>query len=367
MERLFLILLSALVVSFHSMPVQADENKLRVFTWEGYVSPQEVEAVNKLLADAGNPVRVEVIRPWAEGPDQMYSVIASKKADLSMLTLNYIQMQNERTAKLLQPINVQSPRLTNYKNVLDSLKNTPFGMRGNQPLYVPYGGGAYGIWANMKKVKKEDLPKSIKDLADPKWKGKVSLTKGQIQPNVALAMLAIGEKPFALHDLFVAGQAAKANELASPTSEAQKFLNILYGQVKTFWGSAPEFTDDLTLVASYGIEIAGLRNKGGDWQLVPFKEGNTVWLDTMNVMAHVSGKKLEAAEIFMNYYWTPEVQKRIVNELSMVGAIKGIPNPLLDENPNFFRQDMFWPPYHPDADRAMKSMSSRAMISATRK
>jgi len=108
--------------------------------------PNEVTAVNKLLTKKGYNYKVEVIKPWAEGPEQMYDVLRSGKADISFLTLNYIKMQQSRTAKLLQPINIGSPRLTNYKYLLKSLTDIGIGMDGNKHLYIPWGGGAYGIW-----------------------------------------------------------------------------------------------------------------------------------------------------------------------------------------------------------------------------
>ena len=128
----------------------AEDNVIRVFTWDGYVMAEEVVAVNKLLVEKGYSYKVEVIKPWAEGPEQMFKVLRAGKADISFLTLNYIKMQRSRTAKLLQPINIKSPRLTNYKHLLKSLTDIGIGKDGNKHLYVPWGGGAYGIWANMK-------------------------------------------------------------------------------------------------------------------------------------------------------------------------------------------------------------------------
>lgn len=60
-------------------------------------------------------------------------------------------MQNGKIAKLLQPIDTN--KLKSYNNVLPALKTIPMGMTDGKPLYVPYGGGAYGIWANMKKIR----------------------------------------------------------------------------------------------------------------------------------------------------------------------------------------------------------------------
>ncbi len=109
-------------------------------------------------------------------------------------------MQKGKTANLLQPINVSSPRIPNYQNLIPALKNIPHGIVDGKMLYVPWGGGAYGIWANMKKLTDAELPVSVNDLWNPKWKGHISLTEGQIQPNISIVMLALGKPPFYLNE-----------------------------------------------------------------------------------------------------------------------------------------------------------------------
>ena len=340
--------------------VFAADNVLSVFTWDGYVISNEITAVNKLLSQKGYNYKVEVIETFAEGPEQMYDVLRAGKADISFLTLNYIKMQNGRTAKLLKPINVNSPRLSNYKYLLKSLTDIGIGMDDGKHLYVPWGGGAYGIWANMDKLKESDLPVSVKDLWHAKWKGKLSLAEGQFQPNLAIGFLSIGKPPFYLNDI------AKNRKLAKSVGDAdgafQKIITSLYAQVGKFWGGGPEFSDDLLLVASYGIAASAENAKGGNWKLLNFKEGNTVWLDTINFHKNLSGKKLEAAEIFLNYFIGKEVQDRVVNGLGMVAASRLMKdNVLIKANPNFFEEKMFWPPYAARADNIMRAISDRAM------
>ncbi len=351
-----------LVVALFAPPVAlAQEDPLRVFAWNGYVTKADVAAVNARLVAAQNPVRVQVIDTLAEGPEQMFNVIRQGKADVAFLTLNYLKMQNQKTAMLLQPIDVNSPRMPNYRQVLPALRAVPMGMVNQKPLYVPFGGGAYGLWANMRKVKKDALPKSLNDLLDPKWRGRISLTRGQVQPNVALAMMATGLPPFILDDYVVADQRAAATALADNAGAAQSFLNRLYRQVGTFWENAPVFSDDLWIVASYGPELAALKGKGQDWQMINFKEGNTVWLDTMGIAKGVTGKRLEAAEIFIDYFLSKEVQNRVVQQLSMVAVTQDVRNPQIEQNPNFFQPGRFWPPYQPLADNLMRRMSNVAL------
>jgi spermidine/putrescine-binding protein len=334
------------------------ENTINVFTWEGYVEPQEVDAINKILNEKGYDFTVKVIDTWAEGPEQMFDVIRSGVADISFLTLNYIDMQDRKIGRLLQPINVNSPRIPNHKKLNPTLKDIPFGMHEGKHLYVPWGGGAYGIWANMDILDESELPGSVKDLWDSKWKGRLSLTEGQIQPNISLVMMALDKPPFYLNN------ANRADLIAAsqPDSEIQLKTNALYSNVGFFWGGAPDFSKkELVLVSSYGIGAFAANRLGGNWKLIPLKEGNTIWLDTINIHKDVQGKKLEAVEEFINYWLGAEVQNRLVNELGMVSSTIGITNPLLDNDPNFFRDGFFWPPWKKVADNTMQNISKLAI------
>ena len=341
------------------------QEPLRIFTWEGYCQPDEVAAVNQLLKEQGYNFKAEVITPFAEGPEQMFIVLREGKADVSFLTLNYIMMQDGKTAALLQPINTASPRLSNYKSLNPALTTIPMGLKDGKPLYIPFGGGSYGIWADLNRYKPEELPNSLSELAThPKWKGKLSLTKGQVQPNVAIASLMAGKAAWEINDLAVTGKRGEAVKLGA---ELLPGLRSLYGQVNVFWDAAPQFSSDV-LTASYGIEIAGENAKGGKWTLIKFKEGHTVWMDTINFHRQLSGKKLEAAEIFANFFIGKKVQDRVVKGLSMVSVSTLVSeNPLITQDPDFFKRNMFWPAYAPIADNIMKKLSDDAMAAAGKK
>lgn len=361
----FLKLLLLFVSLNISLLEQAHAESLKIFTWEGYVSQNDVKAVNQLLNDQGySEFKVEVISTFAEGPEQMFKVMRNNKADISFLTLNYIKMQNDKIANLLQPINVSSPRLTHYKSLSDRLTQIPIGLKNSKPLYIPWGGGAYGIWANMDKVSANELPKSVNDLWDTKWKGKLGLSSGQIQPNIAIASLAMGKAPFYLNDLAEKRKSLKDEFKSGSTLQLK--MDSLYAQVGQFWTSGPDFNDpNILLLASYGIAASAANKAGGNWQLVKFTEGSSAWLDTINFHKSLTGRKLEAAEIFANYFIGKEVQNNVVNELGMVAASSlADSNPLIDDNPNFFDVKLFWPPYKKSADNVMLKVSNSAMKKA---
>ncbi|MEC4728440.1 extracellular solute-binding protein [Shewanella sp. D64] len=297
---LFICMLTSLPFSSYAKEV------LRIFTWDGYVTAQDLLIVNKQLKLQGYNIEASVISPFASGPEQMFNVLRAGKTDISFLTLNYIKMQEEKTSKLLQVIDTQSPRIPNYKKLRTELTQIPMGKNGKGMVYIPFGGGAYGIWANMNKLNKEELPVSISDLWNEKWKGKLSLAKGQIQPNIALVMLSLNKSPYYINDLITSGKRREAIKFVKNT--AQKQTNLLYQQVHSFWDGTPNYDQELLLTSSYGVEIAKQNTLGGKWEYIHFEEGSTVWLDTINFAKHLSGTKLEAAEIVANYFISKTVQ-----------------------------------------------------------
>jgi len=158
-----------------------------------------------------------------------------------------------------------------------------------------------------------------------------------------------------------AGKRNDAKLLAAADNPAQGFLDSLYAQVDEFWVSAPQFRDEQLLVASYGPEIAARRARGEDWQPVEFAEGNTAWLDTMNIAKGVSGEKLQAAYLVIDHFLSEEVQRRVVKELNMVAVVSTVDNPMLAANPELFSAERFWPPYDRTANNLMLKMSTHAM------
>ena len=328
--------------------------KINVLTWEGYVEPHEVQAVNEILKNRGYEYDIHVIPEWAEGPEQMFNILRSGKADISFLTLNYIKMQKGKTAQLLQGINIHSPRLSNYKNLDPLMLNVSMGVENEKLLYLPWGGGAYGFWADMSQLNESELPLSLNDLLKQKWHNRLSLTKGQIQPNIAIASLMLGKKAFFLNELN-----RKQLVQEQMTGKLQSKLNALYNQVGYYWTSGPDFgNENLLIVASYGIGAFAANRAGGNWQLINFKEGNTVWMDTINFHKNLTGRKLEAAEIFANYFIGDKVQKRVVNDLGMISASLKYQSA---SDKGFFVPDMFWPPYQRTADNIMFIMSKNAI------
>jgi len=320
--------------------------KIRIFTWEGYVTAKDIFHVNSILQSKGYKYQAEVIPTKAEDADQMFSVIRNQQCDITFLTLFFIKMHGEQTSKLLQPIDIDSPRLSNYKNLDPELTHLPMGLHQDKPLYIPWGGGIYGFFANTDKVNEEDLPTSVKDLWSDKWRDKFSLNQGQFWYNVSLTLQALDLHPFYLEHLAQKKDRSRLKQLTAKQGMVNNKLLQLYGNAGGFWQSSTKFSDDLHIVSSWGPEIRAQNKKGESWQLINFKEGYLAWLDTINFVRGLTGRKLEAAEVIANYFINKKVQQRIVNELSMLPASVMLKSRgLLDTYPNLFNADLFVPPY----------------------
>jgi spermidine/putrescine-binding protein len=341
------------------------KEELRIFSWDGYVTAEDLRDVNLILSNQNINVEVKLIDTLASGPKQMFDVIRSNKCDVAFLTLFFVKMNKEVVTKLLQPININSKRLPNFKKLLPGVKKLDMGIKEGKQLYIPFGGGTYGFWANMNKVKAQEVPKSMKELWSKRWTKKISLNKTQIWYNIGLTLMSMGFKPFHINDLLLNGKRSEAIELSSPSGIVQNKLNTLYGQAGNFWEGGTEFKPELEIVSSWGPEMEA-RNKSSNenWKLINFKEGNMVWLDTINFMSHIKGDKLIAAEIFSNYFIGKKVQTRVVEKLSMISVSKSVKrNPRIDENSSLFKNGNFVPPYNDSANRLMQSISNRAMES----
>jgi len=321
-------------------------DKLRIFTWAGYVTAENITQINQLLATKGYNYQVEVIATEAEDADQMFSVIRNKQCDITFLTLCFIKMHGEQISKLLQPININSPRLKNYKNLDPKLTQIPMGMKEGKPLYIPWGGGIYGFFVDTNKVNSEDIPTSVKDLWAAKWRNKFSLNQGQFWYNVALTFQALDLHPFYVEQLAQKNNRVALKELLSKQGAVLNKFKKLYNNAGGFWQSSTKFTENLEIVSSWGPEISKQNDNGVKWQLIDFKEGHLAWLDTINFVRDLEGEKLEAAEIVANYFINKKVQQRIVDELSMLPATISLGSRgLLDQYPNLFSVDLFVPPY----------------------
>lgn len=340
------------------LPVQA-KDFLRILTWEGYVTHEDITRVNTILKQKGYAIEAKVVAPYAEGADQMYDLMRKGEVDISFLTLFFIKLQGEKSTSLIQPVNIVSPRLGNYKYLLPELTRIPMGMQDGRPLYIPFSGGNYGFYINRNKVPAAEIPRSWRDLLSPRWQGKLSLNRSQVWYNIAIASMTLGKSPYYLNELGLEGKRDMLIAETRADGPLAENLLALYRNAGDFWDAAPKFLPNLEIVSSWGMEIKQANREGGNWQPIQFREGNLVWMDTINFSKDLSGKRLEAAEIVANYFIGKEVQSRVATELSLVSVSRiARKNPILENYPKFFSSGTFVPPYNRMADNLMIQLSN---------
>ncbi len=334
----------------------ANTSPIKVMTWEGYITAQDISNINNILNQKKYLYHLEVIEPYASDPEQMYSFIRSGKTDMTFLTLFFIKKRYGKIAQYLQPINTQSPRLSEYPNLYPSLTHLEMGLKNNKPLYIPFGGGIYGLW----KRGETGQSYSVNSLWQDNQLRPLALNSSQPWYNIGLTLMALGKTPFYLNDLIESNQRETAYQFANDILLPK--LSKLYQSTHSFWQTSPSLAPPLNVVASWGPEVVAQNKVKNEWTKINFTEGDMVWLDTINFLRHLKGKKLEAAEVIANYFISKQAQDRVANALTMFPARKDSTTlnqlPITIDN---FKSGMFVPPYNTVADNLVNSITKKAL------
>jgi spermidine/putrescine transport system substrate-binding protein len=212
------------------------------------------------------------------------------------------------------------------KNITPNLRHRPFDP--NDQFAVPWQSGMTGL------IVRTDLApdiKSICDLFDPKYKGKVDMLT-EMRDTVPLVMKCQGV------DL------AKATE--------QDWLNAIdkikqaadSGQIRRFTGNdyARDLTSgDVDAVIGWSGDAIQLQADNPDIKFVMPKEGCMLWSD--NMVIPVGAPNPTAAEAWMNYVYDPKNQAQITDYNYYVSPVKGVQPILQKQDPAAAKSDLIFP------------------------
>lgn len=164
------------------------------------------------------------------------------------------------------------------------------------PEWLPYTGIMAVFAVNTKKLKPEEYPKSWKDLADPKWKGKISSARadssGSSFQQLATVLLAYGDKGWDIY------KGILANMVLSDSS-----------------GAVPRFVNDGEALVGLTLEDNALEyvRGGGNVAIVYPEDGTSTVADGI---ALVKGAPNEAnGKIFLDWLLSKPVQEFVVKEI----------------------------------------------------
>jgi spermidine/putrescine transport system substrate-binding protein len=192
---------------------------------------------------------------------------------------------------------------------------------------IPWQSGMTGIWVDKSKAPEI---KSVNDLFDPKYKGKVTMLE-EMRDSVALVMKGEGVDPEEASDEDWMKTIDKIDAAADS------------GQIRRFTGN--DYTEDLTagnIVAAIGWsgDASIVENENAEW-IMP-AEGCVLWSD--NMVIPVGAPNTAAALGWMEFVYEPEVAADLAEYITYIPPVEGVKelvSPELAKDPLVFPTPQF--------------------------
>jgi spermidine/putrescine transport system substrate-binding protein len=193
---------------------------------------------------------------------------------------------------------------------------------------LPWQSGMTAIGYNKKEVGEVT---SLKQLFDPKYKGKVTLFS-DARDTTGLVMLMDGKKP---------SEASIDDIMAAVEKVEEQNKN---GQIRRFTGN--DYTGDLTkgnvvLAMAYSGDMIQLKADNPELDFVIPEEGAILWSD--NMMIPQGARTPYGAETFMNYVYDPEVAARIAEYVNYVTPVEGVKEILEAKDEELSQNELIFP------------------------
>ncbi|MCB0863507.1 MAG: spermidine/putrescine ABC transporter substrate-binding protein [Solirubrobacterales bacterium] len=212
------------------------------------------------------------------------------------------------------------------KNLIPALQSPSFDP--NREFSVPWQSGMTGLV-----VRKDLAPdvKSINDLWDPKYKGKVTVLD-EMRDTIPLMMAADGIDPVDATDQDWLDTIDKFKGLVSS------------GQIRKVTGN--DYIQDLAngnVVAAIGWSGDAIQAQADNENIayVQPAQGCSIWSD--NMLIPVGAPNAAAAYEFMNYVYEPEVQAKITQYVNYVSPVEGVKQILLKQDPALANNELIFP------------------------
>lgn len=212
------------------------------------------------------------------------------------------------------------------KNITPNLKGRPFDP--NDQFAVPWQSGMTGL------IVRTDLApdvKSICDLFDPKYKGKVEMLT-EMRDTVPLVMKCMGV------DLSKATEQDWLDAIDKIKQAAES------GQIRRFTGNdyAKDLASgDVDAVIGWSGDAIQLQADNPDIKFVMPTEGCMLWSD--NMVIPVGAPNPTAAEAWMNYVYDPKNQAQITDYNYYVSPVEGVKEILQKQDPTAAKSELIFP------------------------
>jgi spermidine/putrescine transport system substrate-binding protein len=223
---------------------------------------------------------------------------------------------------------IDKKNVPNFANLVDNLKTINYDPK--REFTLPWQSGATGIGYNIKKTGRE--LKSVKDLFDPKFKGKVTMLS---EPYDSASAVLLGDG--------VDASKATLDQLLGAIEKIDKANKA--GQFRKFTGNdytGPLAKGDIWAALAYSGDLVQLQSDNPDLRFAYSEEGCPLFTDNMMMPSKVEHPY--AAETMMNYVYEPAVAAKIAAYVNYISPVKGVKEILLKQDPKLANNPLIFPP-----------------------
>jgi spermidine/putrescine transport system substrate-binding protein len=213
------------------------------------------------------------------------------------------------------------------KNLIERLKSPPFDP--NREKSAPWQSGIAGIIYRKDKVKR--TPKSVDDLFDPDYKGKVTMLS-EMRDTVGIVAAWQGADP----------EKASVDEFMKAIDKIGEGADS--GQIRGFTGN--EYTKDITkgdswVIIGWSGDAVQLKADNPNIEFLIPETGGHLWTDNMQIP--VGAPHAFTAEKFIDFVYRPQVQADIAEYVNYICPVNGVKEILAERDPALAKNQLIFP------------------------
>jgi spermidine/putrescine transport system substrate-binding protein len=218
--------------------------------------------------------------------------------------------------------------IPNMANIAEGYVNPPWDPTGEYSM--PWQAGMAGIAYNIDVTGRE--LKSVEDLFDPEFKGKIGMLT-EMRDTIGLIAMGLGIDPSTIASFDDAAPAFE--KLAKAKAD---------GQIRQFTGN--DYTDDLVsgnfaACVGWSGDVLQLGKDSPNVRFVIPEEGGTLWADVM--MLPKGAKNAANAAKWMNFCYDPVQAALITQYVQYLSPVKGVREELAKIDPELADNQLLFP------------------------
>ncbi|HEX5610137.1 MAG TPA: spermidine/putrescine ABC transporter substrate-binding protein [Solirubrobacterales bacterium] len=303
----------------------AVKGDLTISNWPGYIVPGKDGTVAQFEDASGVSVKyIEDVNDNEVFFNKMQPQLEQgESGGRSIMVLTGWMAKQMYDLGYLQEIN-HADLPTVFENMVPSLEDASYDP--GRKFSVPWQSGMTGIWVDTSKAPEI---KSVNDLFDPKYKGKVTMLL-ELRDTVALVMQAEGVDP----------EEATNEEWMEAVDKIEGAVES--GQIRRFTGN--DYTEELTagnIVAAIGWsgDASIIENPNAEWRMPT--EGCVLWSD--NMVIPVGAPNTPAALGWMEYVYDPKVAAELTEYITYLSPVEGLEQIFAKTNPKLAKDPLVIP------------------------